>query len=47
MAKITQKNREIKLKTPLGDDVLLLRTMSGHEGLSKLFEYHLEPPLSG
>ena len=42
MAKITQKNREIKLKTPLGDDVLLLRTMSGHEGLSKLFEYHLE-----
>ena len=42
MAKITQENREIKLKTPLGDDVLLIRTMSGHEELGKLFEYQLE-----
>lgn len=42
MARITQKNREIKLKTPLGDDVLLIRSMNGREGLGKLFEYQLE-----
>ena len=42
MAKITQMNREIKLKTPLGDDVLLLHSMSGHEELGTLFEYQLE-----
>ncbi len=42
MARITQENREIKLKTPLGDDVLLIRTMSGYEELGKLFEYQLE-----
>ncbi len=42
MARITQENREIRLKTPLGDDVLLLCTMSGREELGKLFEYQLE-----
>jgi len=42
MAKITQKNREIQIKTPLGDDVLLIHSMNGHEELGKLFEYHLE-----
>lgn len=38
MAGITQKNRGIKLKTPLGDDDLLICTMSEHEGLGKLFD---------
>jgi len=39
---VTQDNRFVKVKTDLGDDVLLLRQMSGAEQLSSLFEYHLE-----
>lgn len=42
MARTTQANREIQVTTPLGDDVLLIRAMSGHEELGKLFEYQLE-----
>ncbi|MDH4240104.1 MAG: type VI secretion system tip protein VgrG [Phycisphaerae bacterium] len=39
---ITQKNREIAIKTPLGEDVLLLTSMSGIEQLSRPFEFQLE-----
>ncbi len=37
-----QGARELSVSTPLGDDVLLLRSFSGHESLSHLFEYELE-----
>jgi type VI secretion system secreted protein VgrG len=45
----TQQNRLIKiytpadspLKTPLGGDLLLLRSFSGHEGVSRLFQFEL------
>jgi type VI secretion system secreted protein VgrG len=39
---ITQKNREIAIETPLGEDVLLLTNMSGIEQLSRPFEFQLE-----
>jgi type VI secretion system secreted protein VgrG len=39
---ITQKNREIAVETPLGEDVLLLTSMSGTEQLSRPFEFQLE-----
>jgi len=39
---ITQKNREIAIVSPLGDDVLLLVSMSGTEHLSRPFEFQLE-----
>lgn len=38
----TQANAPIKVKTPLGDDVLLLRAMSGHEELGRLFQYDFD-----
>ena len=41
MAKI-QAHREIAVATPLGEDVLLLTSMSGTEQLGRLFEYELE-----
>ncbi|MCF6236935.1 MAG: type VI secretion system tip protein VgrG, partial [Gammaproteobacteria bacterium] len=37
----TQKNRPIKVKTPLGDDVLMLRSMTGNEELGRLSEFNL------
>ena len=40
--KPTQKNRELAIETPLGEDVLLLVRMSGAEELGRLFEYNLE-----
>jgi type VI secretion system secreted protein VgrG len=40
--KPTQENRELAIGTPLGEDVLLLRSMSGTERLSQPFEYQLE-----
>jgi type VI secretion system secreted protein VgrG len=41
--KLTQKNRELAIgKTPLGEEVLLLVSMSGREHLGRLFEYQLE-----
>jgi len=41
--KLTQENRELAIgKTPLGEEVLLLISMSGTEQLGRLFEYHLE-----
>lgn len=39
---ITQKNREAAIGTPLGEDVLLLVSMSGTEQLSRPFEFQLE-----
>jgi len=38
---ITQKNREIGIETPLGEDVLLLASMSGTEQLGRPFEFEL------
>jgi type VI secretion system secreted protein VgrG len=38
----TQENKPIKLKTPLGDDVLMLRGFTGSEGISRLFSFHLD-----
>ncbi|UCC98957.1 MAG: type VI secretion system tip protein VgrG [Phycisphaerales bacterium] len=40
--KPTQKNRELAIYTPLGEDVLLLISMSGTEQLGQPFEYLLE-----
>jgi len=41
--KLTQKNRELAIgKTHLGEEVLLLVSMSGTEHLGRLFEYKLE-----
>ena len=42
MATPTQATRNIALATPLGDDVLLLRSFSGIERLSETFEYDLD-----
>lgn len=39
---IIQENRDIEVATPLGKDVLLLRHMTGLEGLGQLFKYELE-----
>ena len=40
--KPTQKNRELAIETPLGEDVLLLVSMSATEKLGRLFKYELE-----
>ena len=37
-----ESNRYLYLDTPLGADQLLLTGFSGQEGLSQLFEFHLE-----
>jgi type VI secretion system secreted protein VgrG len=37
-----QDNRLIAIATPLGDDVLLLQGFTGHEGISRLFSFHLD-----
>jgi len=39
---ITQEHRLIAVSTPLGDDELVIRRMTGHEQISQLFEYDLE-----
>jgi len=39
---IKQENRSVAVSTPLAEDELVLRRMSGHEGMSQLFEYKLE-----
>ena len=39
---VTQQHRPIAIETPLGEDVLLLRSMSGTESLGRLFEYDLD-----
>ncbi|MBI4241706.1 MAG: type VI secretion system tip protein VgrG [Candidatus Rokubacteria bacterium] len=38
---VTQKTRPIGVKTPLGEDVLLLRSMTGSEHLGRLSQYEL------
>ncbi len=38
----TQKDRLISLQTPLGEDVLLLQTFRGYEGISQLFRFQLD-----
>ncbi len=38
----TQLNRPLCIKTPLGDDVLLLVGLSGTEALSRLFQFELQ-----
>src|SRR6516162_9330765 len=42
MATITQAQRTLSLKTPLGKDVLLLLGFTGTESLSRLFSYQLD-----
>ncbi|RCX31118.1 hypothetical protein DFQ59_10382, partial [Thioalbus denitrificans] len=37
-----QSDRNVAITTPLGADVLVLRSMSGTERLGRLFEYELE-----
>ncbi|MCC6661582.1 MAG: type VI secretion system tip protein VgrG [Phycisphaerales bacterium] len=37
----TQQNRDLAVATPLGDDVLLLKSMTCEEGLSRLFSIEL------
>ncbi len=39
---LKQANRLLQLKTPLGEDVLVLTAFSGREELSRLFHYELE-----
>ena len=41
MATYTQVNRPMRVKTPLGDDVMLLEDFNGQEGISQLFRYQL------
>jgi type VI secretion system secreted protein VgrG len=38
---LTQQERTLSITTPLGEDVLLLRGMTGSEQLGRLFEYQL------
>jgi type VI secretion system secreted protein VgrG len=38
----SQENRLVSLTTPLGKDVLLLAGFSGHEAVSRLFNFHLD-----
>lgn len=42
MSSETQKNRPLSIKTPLGTDKLLLIGLSGTEGLSELFGFHMD-----
>jgi len=37
-----QANRRLAVKTPLADDTLLLRSLNGSEGISRLFQFQLE-----
>jgi type VI secretion system secreted protein VgrG len=38
----TQTGRALRIETPLGQDVLLLRSISGQESISQLFRFQLE-----
>lgn len=42
MATRTQTNRKLAIGTPLGDDVLLLKSFHGSEQLGRLFQYEVE-----
>src|ERR1700722_7178021 len=39
---ITQATREISIDSPLGEDVLLLRSLRGQEAMSRLFTFDLD-----
>ena len=42
MSSYTHNERLLNFTSPLGDDVLLIEGLSGHEGLSHLFEYDVQ-----
>jgi type VI secretion system secreted protein VgrG len=42
MAEFKQADRPLTVTTPLAKDVLLLRALSGHEGVSQLFSFQLD-----
>ena len=42
MPTYTQDNRPLSVKTPLGKDVLLLVGITGHEAISRLFNFRLD-----
>jgi type VI secretion system secreted protein VgrG len=42
MSQLSQANYPASLKTPLGDNVLVLKTFSGNETLGQPFEFHVE-----
>jgi type VI secretion system secreted protein VgrG len=39
---ITQATRQIAIDSPLGEDVLILRSFQGHEAISKVFAFELD-----
>src|SRR5580692_3193603 len=42
MAGLKQADRLMQFSSPLGKDVLLIESIDGAEGISRLFEYHVE-----
>ncbi len=42
MPEYSQENRIIAVQTPLGDNVLMLQKLTGVEGISRLFTFHLD-----
>ena len=42
MATLKQADRLMQFSSPLGKDVLLIESLDGAEGISRLFEYHVE-----
>lgn len=42
MASLKQADRLMQFSSPLGKDVLLIESLDGAEGISRLFEYHVE-----
>ena len=42
MADYKQADRPLKITTPLGPDILLLREFRGHEETSRLFGFHVD-----
>ena len=42
MAGVSQLDRLMQFSSPLGKDVLLIESLDGAEGISRLFEYHVE-----
>jgi type VI secretion system secreted protein VgrG len=42
LSKYTQEKRLIQIDTPLGEDVLLLKSLSGTEAVSKMFAFSLD-----
>ena len=42
MANLKQSDRLMQFSSPLGTDVLLIESLDGAEGISRLFEFHAE-----